>query len=223
MSAPPAAAQTNPPDPPQDRPPAAAGGPKSTGFLLGLVRRLIDYGKQLAITLRQYPPAASRRPIPRHIGPRDIGLLLTRIVRGLNLAVALETRLLGRARQTEKSPAPACPSPPRRPRTTQPAARRAANPRLPFLPTAAEIAAQVRRRPIGVVLAEICRDFGIVPGSQLWRDLSLAVIANGGNLAALCKHIFTRPLVAITDRLIIAFPEWPAVSLLPAGYATGPP
>jgi len=224
MTAPPATAQTHHPDPHQDRPPAA-DGPKSTGFLLGLVRKLIDYGKQLAATLRQHPPATRFSPIPRHIGTIDLGLLLARIACGLNRAAALEARLLRRARQPEKRPAPTSPSPPRRPRAALPAARRAAaaDPDLARLPTAAEIAAEVRRRPVGAVIADICRNFGIVPGHPLWRELSQAVIANGGNLSALIKRILDRSRIWITDRFAIALPAPPAVWTPPAGYATGPP
>lgn len=47
-------------------PPAARIDTCSTGFLLGLVRKLIDYGKQLAATLRQHQPATSFSPIPRY-------------------------------------------------------------------------------------------------------------------------------------------------------------
>ncbi len=213
-----------PPDPPQDRPPAAGDGPKSTGFLLGLVRKLIDYGKQLAATLRQHPPATSLRLIPSYAGTIDIGLVLARIACGLQRAAALEARLLRRASQEEK-PAPTRPPSPRRPRAALPAARPAASadPGLARLPTAEEIAAQVRRRPVGAVIADICRDLGIVPGHPLWGELSRAVIANGGNLAALLKHILERSKIWITSRFAIAFPARPIASPPAAGYGTGPP
>jgi hypothetical protein len=49
------------------------------------------------------------------------------------------------------------------------------------LPTEEEIAAEVRRRPVGAVIADICRDLGIAPGRldpAFWRELSHAVIAS---------------------------------------------
>jgi hypothetical protein len=53
MSAPTTAAvPTNRPDPHQDRPATGADAPSRTGRLLGLVRALIDYGRQLAGTLQ---------------------------------------------------------------------------------------------------------------------------------------------------------------------------
>jgi hypothetical protein len=67
------------------------------------------------------------------------------------------------------------------------------------LPTEKEIAAEVRRRPVGAVIADICRDLGIMPG-QLDRafreELSRAIIIYGGSLAGflpnLSGQVFTR-------------------------------
>jgi hypothetical protein len=39
------------------------------------------------------------------------------------------------------------------------------------MPTAEQIAAEVRRRPIGAVIADICRDLRILPSHPLWRDI----------------------------------------------------
>jgi len=204
-------------------PPTVADGPQSTNFLLGLVRKLIDYDKQLFATMRQYPPA-TLPSIPRYAGTIDIGLILARIACGLNRAAALEARLLRRARQEQKPTPPRPPSPPQ-PRAALPAARRPAHadPHLARLPTVEEIADQVRHRPLGAVIADICRDLGILPSHPLWRELSWAVVANGGNLAALCKRIFARPMVSISGRFAIALPARPAGWLPGAGYATGPP
>jgi len=213
-----------PPDPPQDRPPAAGDGPKSTGFLLGLVRKLIDYGQQLAATLRQHPPATPLRLLPSYAGTIDIGLVLARIACGLQRAAALEARLLQRARQEEKPP-PTRPPSPRRPCAARPAARRAAgaDPGLARLPTAAEIAIQVRRRPVGAVIADICRDLGIMPADPLWRELQRAIIVNGGNFAALVMRMIKGHKVWITDQRLIALYAWPAAWPPAEAYTTGPP
>jgi hypothetical protein len=61
------------------------------------------------------------------------------------------------------------------------------DPRFARLPTEAEIAAEVRGRPVGAVIVDICRDLGITPGQldrAFWDELSHAIIAYGGNLAA---------------------------------------
>ncbi len=57
--------------------------------------------------------------------------------------------------------------------------------RLARLPTEAEIAAEIRRRPIGAVIADICQDLGIMPGHldrEFWDELRHAIIMYGGGL-----------------------------------------
>jgi hypothetical protein len=155
-----------------------------TGRLLGLLRTLIDYGRQLAGTLQQRTAATDTADVTRDFGTFDIGEILARIARGLLRAAALETRLSSRLARQQAAPA-AVPSAPsrRQPRAAPPVDRitRAADPGLARLPTPEDIAAEVRRRPVGAVIADICRDFRIVPSNPLWRDLSLVIIENGGN------------------------------------------
>jgi len=193
--------QATPPDPHRDRPAADAGAASRTGRLLGLLRKLIDYGKQLAGTLRQRPSPTdpTTYSVMRYgFATRDLALILARITRGLLLADALEARLIqGAAREQDAAPvsAPSRAVSPRKPRAARPAARhvdRAEDPRLARLPTPEAIAAEVRRRPIGAVLADICRDLGIVPAHPLWRELNLAIMGHGGNATALLKEMLRR-------------------------------
>ena len=81
-------AAANAPDPPTQ--------PSRSARLLGLVRRLIDYGKELAATIRERIVAD---PISGRcgFGTVDVGLILARIARGLHRANALEARLLSKA------------------------------------------------------------------------------------------------------------------------------
>ena len=183
--------------------------PRLSG-LLALVRQLINYGRHLATKLRNNP---------HPLGASDIAEILARITRGLLRAEALEARLIRSAARPDAAPAP-----PRAPSHRQsPAAQAAApptdatNPLLACLPTPKQIAAEVRRRPIGAVIADICRDLGIMPNHPLWRELQLVIIRHGGSLARLVKDIlnnaFARPASV-----------WPAVPLQrPAASATGPP
>ena len=53
------------------------------------------------------------------------------------------------------------------------------------MPTAAEIAAAVRDRPAGEVIADICRDLGIVPSHPLWDKIWMVVTEFGGNVMRL--------------------------------------
>jgi hypothetical protein len=227
MSAPPTAvAHTNRPDPHQDRPAVGVDAPSRTGRLLTLIRTLIDYGRQLANTLQQHTSVTNLADVTRHFGTVDIGEILARIARGLLRAAALETRLSSRlARQPA---APATPSAPsrRRPRAARPVGRSAspADPGLAHLPTPGEIVAEVRRRPVGAVIADICRDLGIVPSNPLWRELSLAIIENGGNLATLFKDTWKRISVWLINPPAAGHPAGPPPHLpFAVTPGTGPP
>ncbi|HXA23134.1 MAG TPA: hypothetical protein VNW90_12615 [Acetobacteraceae bacterium] len=227
MSAPPAAAvQPNRPDPHQDRPATGADSPSRTGRLLTLVRTLIDYGRQLASTLQQHTSATNLADVTRHFGTIDIGEILARIARGLLRAAALETRLASRLARQQAIPAAPSAPPHRQPRAARPVDRSASptDTSLAHLPTPEDIAAEVRRRPVGAVIADICRDLGIVPSNPLWRELSLAIIENGGNLATLFKDTFKRISVWLTDPPAPAHPAAPAPHLpFAVTPGTGPP
>jgi hypothetical protein len=71
-----------------DAPQAAEPQPSRVTRLLCLVRKLIDYGRELADTLR-------RNPGPLSAG--DIAAILARITRGLQRAEALEARIVSNA------------------------------------------------------------------------------------------------------------------------------
>jgi hypothetical protein len=140
-------------------------------------------------------------------------VIIARIIRALQLATTLEERLISGAAQWQLVPGRiVLPSPRKRP-VGQPARRLASgiHARLDRMPTAAEIAADVRRRPVGVVIAELGRDFGIMPCHPLWRELSEAVMFNGGSLAALSKYIDERSMIAIRDPAFLPY-TWPEVS-----------
>jgi hypothetical protein len=90
------------------------------------------------------------------------------------------------------------------------------------LPTAEQIAAEVRRRPIGAVIVDICHDLGIMPSHPLWRELQLAVIRHDGSMVKLVKDMIERAFQRRAS-------PWPLTPLIapalqspdPAG--TGPP
>jgi hypothetical protein len=216
------------PDPLPDRP--AAGIPSRNGRLIGVVRRLIAFAANLAMTL-QSAAANDVSRLTRPFGTRDIALILARITRGLLLARTLEGRLIVHPvpEKTQQPPAPAsdASAPARKPRTAQPKSRRVwePDPRLAGLPTAEEIEAAIRRRPVGAVLADICRDFGITPVHPLWREVSGLITEYGGTIA----HGFTQLCRQLRQGFIdrhaaVARELWPA--LFPpdvAACGTGPP
>ncbi len=205
---------------PADPSPAADQGSRA-GRLLDLVRKLIDYGKELAGTLRQRAATDLGFDAFR-FGTSDLALILARITRGLHRATALEARFLQDAARLDAAPAASRAPSRHRPRAAQPAARRAheADTLLARLPTPAQIAAEVRRRPIGAVIADICRDLGIMPNHPLWRELQHAIIRYGGSLAGLLKDILRRAFPPPATAPATSPAPLPA-SLAPA--CTGPP
>jgi hypothetical protein len=187
-------AAANAPDPPTQ--------PSRSASLLGLVRKLIDYGRELATTIRQ---RAFTDPgsVSRCFGTTDVALILARISRGLHRANALEARLLRSAHRLDAAPRGA--SSPGKPRAPRPATAPAADEtdaRVIYLPTPEQIAAKVRRQPIGAVIADICRDLGILPSHPLWRELQIAIIRECGNFAGLVKDILEQafPIAASAPR-----------------------
>ena len=229
---PPSAPTTNP-DPAR----AAPTMPAALGRVLSLVRKLIDYGRQLAGTVQQRAAAPGFVLFARPFGTADLAVILARIADGLRRATALEARLCQRAaRGRDLTPSPvrepaACgPRPARQvaPPDAQPEpqpANHTEDPRLARLPTKEEIAAEVRGRPVGAVIADICRDLGITPGQfdrAFWDELSHAIIAYGGSLAGFFGNLNKR-LFASDDHADRTDPLWPAAPPRSPIPATGPP
>jgi hypothetical protein len=103
----------------------------------------------------------------------------------------------------------------------------AEDPRLARLPTEEEIAAEVRRRPVGAVIVDICCDLGIAPGhldAEFWGEIRHAIMMYGGSLASFVQDLDDRLFAFFTgghsDR---ADPGWPTPPPLLRTPATGPP
>jgi hypothetical protein len=212
-------------DPHQDRPATSADPTTRTGRLLGLVRKLIDYGKQLAATLQQRTTKLD--DIICSFGTRDIAWILASITRGLLLAAALEAKVASRPVRQPAAPAEAVRTPSvRLPRAAPPTDRTPVevDPRIANLPTPDDIAAQIRRRPAGAVIADICRLLGIVPADPLWREISLVVMENGGSFLKLFKEAMDRIGTPLCE---MAAAEWhaeqPPHAPTTVAPATGPP
>jgi hypothetical protein len=192
--------------PPQPQRPALNNGPSPnqagpepqptptrSARLRTLLQTLIAFASSLVETLATNQTA--HPTIAYRFGTTNLGLITARIARALLMAMALNRRLIRIARQLDTpTPRPSAKpsSQPRAPKTPAPRPGADDEALLTRLPTAQEIAAQIRHRPIGRVLEDICRDLGILPSDPLWRDLQLPIIANGGNLVRLFKHVTTR-------------------------------
>ena len=155
--------------------------PSRSGRLLALIRKLIDYGTQLAATFRERPAPNDPRQLTRNFGTSDIGLILARIAQGVLRARLLGEKITTTAARIDAKPQPKPAPSSRAPRVPQPRAPRP----QPNLPTPDQIAAKVRRQKIGAVLADICRDLGIPPNHPLWDELHLAINEYGGNYGRL--------------------------------------
>jgi len=173
--------------------------PHHVGQVLGVVRTLIAYGRNLADTLRQHAADPQILPCSAFVasifGTSDFALILTRITRGLLRATALEARLSKRAARGRDLKPMAIRLPSERKsgaaKPATPPGGPAEDACLDRLPTPEEIIAKDRRRPIGAVLVDICLDLGIVPGQMdpaTSNELRLAVMLYGGNLA----HLLSR-------------------------------
>jgi hypothetical protein len=254
MSAAPAtAALPNTPDPPADLGvvpgvvpavvppadpaviPAASRVPAQScaARLVSLLRKLIDYGHDLARTVQQRAAAGTLVTVMVHFGTKDCALILARITRGLMLANALEARLASHPVRPDTEPAPdAEPAPDTEPaavRAPAEGARRTARravprPSLPDLPTAEEIAAALRHRPAAAVIADICRDLGIVPAHPLWGEVMLVLSGHGGNFVTFWNDVMERMFRWRTDASEADADGWPASPSHPvAACGTGPP
>jgi hypothetical protein len=194
--------------------------------LLDLVRKLIDYGKELAATLNQRTADDPYFAVLT-FGTNDLALILARITRGLQRAIALEARLVracGRARpdhraRPERSLAPASSAPADNPRPARPAPPRAET-ILSQMSTEEQIAAD-RRRPIGAVIADICRDLAIRPNHPLWRDIQNATNNHGGSYIRLLKDVLKTHFQLAAE--LVVPPEPPSPLPSPALTSTGPP
>jgi hypothetical protein len=107
-----AAAPTTQPDP----------APSRSGRLLALIRKLIDYGKEVAATIQRV--ATDPRAVISRFGTADLPTILACIARGLHRARALEERVLRRAAWLDREPRPAKPRPGRREAADAPPCRR---------------------------------------------------------------------------------------------------
>lgn len=216
--------QTTDPDRPA---PTPADATTRTGRLLGVLRALILHGKQLAARLQQRAAATNLAGIICSFGTTDIARILASITRGLHLATALEAKVASRPVRQPAAPADAESTPSRgQPRPITPADQTAPeiDPRIVNLPNPEDIAAQIRRRPAGAVIADICRLLGIVPADPLWRQISLVVMENGGSFLKLYKEamdrVFTRlHEVAAAESHVVQPPYQPTT----VAAATGPP
>jgi hypothetical protein len=201
------------------------------GRLLGVVRRLVAFGTNLLNTLQTGASTQRQALTMLAFGTKDLALIIARIKCGLQRAAGLEVRLnLYVKRGRDLQPSPWRLSTPRARKDADAAAPQAAAPPPPpvrdevlaLLPSAEEIAVQVRTRPIGVVIGDICRDLGLPPGMMdgvLWRDLTDAFAVCGLSITRFVRDSMKQALGERRGQVDVPLSAWLALdeALAPAG------
>jgi hypothetical protein len=171
--------------------------------LLHLVHQLILFGRRLVDKVERSFETPQFQDVFRIFGSNDVELILTRLFRGLQLAMALARYLAERASSgRDINPPPMRTSGGRRSAAGSDAnagRTRKLRPNHDSLPvrllTEAELDELVRRRPIGATLVDIGKDFSVTPGElgyETWREFVLALVDYNGSLIALHNHTVQR-------------------------------
>jgi hypothetical protein len=178
-----------------------------------------DYGEELAATL-QHRARDNPYFAVFNYGTNDLTVVLARITRGLLHAAALEERLALLTARPQRQSASIKSTLQHKSRERPPVQRVPdAGSLLTSMPSPEQIAAEVRRRPIGAVIVDICRDLAILPSHPLWRDIQNAVSQHGGSYVRLLKHVLIRNIQLAAE--LVASPE-PSSLFLPPAH-TRPP
>ena len=201
------------PDPPKDRPGKPL--PQNIADLLTVLHILVGYGAHLAETLERRAAARTFSAIAQFFGTARVPAIRARLARGLLRCMALERVLLARAARgrdlvfykpraprTRAAQVPgaqaaniAATNPPRH--TSGPRPDPDAVPDPDALPTLEQLEAEIRRRPIGRAIADICADLGVSPSlceRTMWLALFEAIMWYHGNLPKLMKTFRRREI-----------------------------
>jgi hypothetical protein len=223
----------SPPDPPQDQPGKTAPVPEYIAALLYAVGILLGYGRHLLDTIHHRAAAPTFPTIAACFGTANLATILAHLNRGILRAEALQRMLLARAatgrdidfverrtRTPEPQPAPA--AEPEQPAAAPPAPRKRASrpaawddPEL-FMPTAQDLDRQVRRRPVGRTIYDICSDLGVVPAfchSGFWNQLHEMMHFLGGSIVRLMQEKTARRDAFIKQQDRILGSNWDWVNL----------
>jgi hypothetical protein len=200
---------------PTTQPPGTGPTPPETprpilgriGAVLRVARAKVAYGRYFtaAAPIRAAQPEFA--PVAAVFGTYDITTMLFRVKRGILRALALQRYLLARAARGRNlrfiwppcvdlqphhrkplAPPRAKPIAPRRATRKEPSLLDDDDPRAFYLPTDAELDAEMRRRPVGRTMTYICLDLGIVPGfceDKFFDGYMNAIRRYGGSLAPL--------------------------------------
>ena len=210
--------------------PTERSGPAGqTERLLGVVRALIAFGRHLAEALQQRDPTENPIRLIRHFGVATVAEIVARVAYALRLAMVLEMRLSQRlSRLATVRAAASAPAPARQRAKSAPRAKRdpdADEPPPEPLPSVEELAHMIRNRPVGDVIVDICRDFGIAANHPLWRRVYDVLLIEPTNcVVRLARDIVNRRHASWTFAPLIGEETVEAEFWPPAlRLGTGPP
>ena len=182
-------------------PPPTTTVPNNIALLLHAVRTLLDYGLHLIDTVSHRATTPNFNAIAACFGTANLSTILAHLNRGIQRAAALERLLVIRAatgrdidvverRIAAPPPQPAAPPTPNTPAPRAPRTVCGNDPEL-FMPTIRDLERQVRRRPLGRTILDICLDLAVVPGfctGEFWNELFDAMHHFGGSVATLMRQ-----------------------------------
>ena len=207
----------SPPDPPSDHPGETV--PEHIVYLLHAARMLFGYGRHLLETIQHRATAPAFAAIFACFGTAKLATIIAHLNRGILRAAALERMLLARAATSRDIPFAEPRDRPRaepkaQPKPTDPKAEPPAEPKPEprptggnppefVMPTQQEIDRQVRRRPVGRTIAEICLDLGVMPGfckPEFWNGLFQLITYFGSSVTPLMREKARREQAFIREQ-----------------------
>ena len=181
--------------------------PGRIGAVLHVLAVLVAHARHFAATAAARAAAPEFATAAAVFGTGDLPTILHRMQRGMLRALALQHYLFARAARGRnlrfawpprvellphhRPPAGPARQPraaPLRPSRPDPALLDPGHPDASRLPTQEELAAEVRRRPVGRTIAYICMDLGIAPGlcdGDFWNRVEKILRRYGGSLRRL--------------------------------------
>ncbi|MEI7710532.1 MAG: hypothetical protein WCI94_03815 [Rhodospirillales bacterium] len=189
--------------------------PPVIAFVLDILQTLIGYGEYLYATVPQHAAHPHFPKLAASFATQDVGRFRAHIWRGILRATMLRHYLRARAKQGRDIAETPIPSPaepatiealemnlragsghasglPARSRLS-PGNRLHTDPNNPlyfYIPSVAELAAQMRRRTVGRILADICLDLGIDSGNtarDTWQRIEAALMGLGDGYSHYCE------------------------------------